>query len=153
MGHVITIRSATPSDFEAMAALEASHQPRPWSKGVFRDELDADNRVYLVAETGKMVGFGGAMVVGDEAHIVNLLVASSHRRAGLASRLVDGLRTEVVEMGARHFTLEVRTKNDAARSLYAKLGFAPVGIRKNYYGDDDALILWAHDLDQTGGEG
>jgi hypothetical protein len=24
---------------------------------------------------------------------------------------------------------------------------APVGLRKGYYGDDDALILWARDID------
>ena len=34
--------------------------------------------------------------------------------------------------------------------MYARLGLAPVGIRKGYYGDDDALILWAHDIDGEG---
>jgi ribosomal-protein-alanine N-acetyltransferase len=52
-----------------------------------------------------------------------------------------------VEEGARHITLEVRSENEPARSLYARLGLAPVGVRKDYYGDDDALILWAHDID------
>lgn len=153
MGNVITIRQADSFDIETMAALEASSQPKPWSVGVFREELEADNRVYLVAESGEIVGFGGVMVVGDEAHLTNLLVAPSERRSGVASRLVEELRAEVVRLGARHLTLEVRTQNEAARSLYAKLGFAPVGIRKNYYGDDDALILWAHDLASTFGGG
>ncbi|HLV89786.1 MAG TPA: ribosomal-protein-alanine N-acetyltransferase RimI, partial [Acidimicrobiia bacterium] len=49
--------------------------------------------------------------------------------------------------GARHLTLEVRTRNEAARALYASLGMVPVGIRPGYYGDDDALIMWAHDID------
>jgi hypothetical protein len=31
--------------------------------------------------------------------------------------------------------------------LYAHFGLAPVGLRKGYYGDDDALILWAHEID------
>ena len=48
---------------------------------------------------------------------------------------------------ARHLTLEVRSQNEAARALYAGLGLAPVGVRQGYYGDDDALILWAHDID------
>jgi ribosomal protein S18 acetylase RimI-like enzyme len=42
----------------------------------------------------------------------------------------------------------VRKENLAARSLYSSLGLVPVGIRPRYYGDDDALILWAHDIDQ-----
>jgi ribosomal-protein-alanine N-acetyltransferase len=41
----------------------------------------------------------------------------------------------------------VRAENESARKLYARLGLAPVGVRKGYYGDDDALILWAHDID------
>jgi hypothetical protein len=31
--------------------------------------------------------------------------------------------------------------------MYSRLGLAPIGIRRGYYGDDDALILWAHDID------
>ncbi len=36
------------------------------------------------------------------------------------------------------------------RTLYSRLGLAPVGVRPRYYGDDDALILWAHDIDDPG---
>jgi [ribosomal protein S18]-alanine N-acetyltransferase len=42
----------------------------------------------------------------------------------------------------------VRTGNEAARRLYGRLGLAPVGVRPRYYGDDDALIMWAHDIDR-----
>ena len=52
-----------------------------------------------------------------------------------------------VHAGARHLTLDVRSTNDRARSLYSGLGLAPVGVRPGYYGDEDALILWAHDID------
>jgi ribosomal protein S18 acetylase RimI-like enzyme len=51
---------------------------------------------------------------------------------------------------ARHLTLEVETNNEAAQRLYAGLGLVPVGVGPGYYGDDDALILWAHDIDRPG---
>ena len=54
-----------------------------------------------------------------------------------------------VAAGAKHLTLEVRSENSAARALYASLGLAPVGVRKGYYGDDDALIMWAHAIDES----
>jgi ribosomal-protein-alanine N-acetyltransferase len=88
------------------------------------------------------------MVVGEEAHVTNLLVSPDHRRQGVATRLLAELVRRAVENGARHLTLEVRTRNEAARSLYGKLGLSPVGVRRGYYGDDDALILWAHDIDR-----
>jgi ribosomal-protein-alanine N-acetyltransferase len=41
--------------------------------------------------------------------------------------------------------LEVAVSNERAQALYARYGFMPVGVRKNYYErtHEDALILWA----------
>jgi ribosomal-protein-alanine N-acetyltransferase len=149
VGGVVTtsIRRLTLDDLEAVVAMEAANQPAPWSEGVFRDELAAENRVYLAADEDGVVGFGGVMLVGDEAHVTNLLVDREWRRRGIGLELMRALIDEAVAEGARHITLEVRSENDAARRLYARLGLAPVGMRKGYYGDDDALILWAHDID------
>jgi ribosomal-protein-alanine N-acetyltransferase len=149
VGGVVTtsIRRLTLDDLEAVVAMEAANQPAPWSEGVFRDELAAENRVYLAADEDGVVGFGGVMLVGDEAHVTNLLVDREWRRRGIGLELMRALIDGAVAEGARHITLEVRSENDAARRLYARLGLAPVGMRKGYYGDDDALILWAHDID------
>lgn len=141
------IRPLTVEDLGEVVALEAANQPRPWSEKVFRDELAAENRVYLAAEEDGVVGFAGVMMTGDDAHVTNLLVAPEWRRRGVALALMVGLIDAAIEAGARHLTLEVRSKNQAARGLYARLGLAPVGMRRGYYGDDDALILWAHDID------
>jgi [ribosomal protein S18]-alanine N-acetyltransferase len=143
---VTTIRKMTETDLAAVVALEAESQPKPWSEKVFRDELGADNRTYLVV--GEPINaFGGVMVVGEEAHVTNLLVASEWRRQGLGRALLVALIEAAVRNGAKHLTLEVRAGNLEARSLYASVGMAPVGVRRNYYGDDDAIIMWAHDID------
>lgn len=145
---VITIRAMQVEDVTAVARLESLHQPRPWSEGMFRDELRAESRIYLVAEEDGLVGFGGVMLVGEEAHVTNLLVDEVERGRGVGKRLVVELIRAAVGAGARHLTLEVRSKNEPARALYSALGLAPVGIRPGYYGDDDALILWVHDIDR-----
>jgi ribosomal-protein-alanine N-acetyltransferase len=49
--------------------------------------------------------------------------------------------------GAKHLTLEVRITNSVAQGLYDRFGFDPVGRRKNYYKDEDALVMWATDID------
>lgn len=146
---VIAIRSFEPTDLPRVLEMETANQPQPWTEGIFNDELSAENRTYLVADDDKPVGFGGVMIVGDEAHVTNLLVDPEHRGQGLGRRLMIGLIEAAVAEGARHMTLEVRSQNVAARALYSSLGFAPVGVRRNYYTDDDALILWAHDIDQS----
>lgn len=148
---VSTIRPMLMEDLGDVATLEQSHQPKPWSEQVFRDELAAENRVYVVAEeSGAVIGFGGVMVIGDEAHVTNLLVAADRRERGTGRALMVELIEAAIARGARHLTLEVRKENEAARSLYSRMGMAPVGIRPRYYGDEDALILWAHDIDTPG---
>ena len=39
--------------------------------------------------------------------------------------------------------------NQPALALYRRFGMAPVGVRRNYYPvtGDDALIMWARDID------
>ena len=143
---VITIRGFEPEDVPAALMLEKMNQLQPWTEGIFNDELSAENRTYLVAEDGALCGFGGVMLVGDEAHITNLLVAPEHRGQGIGRRLMIRLIEAAIAEGARHLTLEVRSENEAARSLYSGLGLAPVGMRPGYYDDDDALIMWAHDI-------
>ncbi|HJS71631.1 MAG TPA: ribosomal protein S18-alanine N-acetyltransferase [Acidimicrobiia bacterium] len=143
----VMIRRLTLEDLETVVAMEAANRPAPWTEGVFRDELAAENRIYLAADEDGVVGWGGLMLVGDEAHVTNLLVDPEWRRRGIGLELMLALIEAAVSEGARHLTLEVRSKNEEARRLYARLGLAPVGVRREYYGDDDALILWVHDID------
>ena len=145
---VITIRPFESSDIQSAVALETEAQPVPWTEGVFHAALSAENRTYLVAESeGIVIGFVGAVLVGEEAHVTNLLVAPDHRRMGVGRRLMSDLIRATIADGARHLTLEVRSQDQAARNFYAKFRFAPVGVRSDYYGDDDALIMWVHDID------
>lgn len=141
------LRRLSKSDIPDVAVIENTNQPRPWSERIIREELEGDNRVYLAILAGDaLLGFGGVIVMGEEAHITNLLVAPDQRRKGFARRILVGLIDIAVEMGARHLTLEVRSKNDAAIALYRKFGLGPVGVRKDYYGDDDAMIMWAYEI-------
>lgn len=152
MGSTVTaeIRPLSPEDIDTLVEMESANQPRPWSEGVFNDELAAKSRIYLgVVDGESLYGFGGMILSGDEAHITNLLVAPDQRRKGFARRLMVSLIDAALDAGARHLTLEVRSRNQAGISLYQRFGMAPVGVRKDYYGDDDALILWVHDIDSS----
>ena len=98
---------------------------------------------------GVVVGYGGLMVSGDDGHITTLAVDPAWHRRKLASRVLLALVREGVTRGVSSLTLEVRVGNVAAQELYRRFGFAPAGIRKNYYieTNEDALVMWAHDVD------
>ena len=147
----LVLRPMTGDDVEAVLGMERSIFPDPWPEVFFRDELAAPRRSYLVAEEdGEVVGYGGVMLVEEDAHITNLAVAEPFRGRGVATRLFLALAAGALDDGAEHFTLEVRIGNLEARRLYSRFGFAPVGIHQGFYLDEDALIMWA--IDASGPE-
>ena len=75
----------------------------------------------------EVVGYGGLICYGDEAHITNIAVDPMHQGHGIATRLLRELIPQAIEMGARAVSLEVRVTNWGAQRIYARFGFRPVG--------------------------
>lgn len=145
---MIEIIPLTVDRLGEVVEMECQVYPTPWSEQTFLDELAAPNRTYLVAlGDGRVVGYAGMMMVGDEAHITTVVTLPERRRERVATRLMLSLVLQAIEEGARSLTLEVRTSNKSAQALYRRFGMAPVGVRKKYYVSEDALIMWVHDLD------
>ncbi|HEX2700534.1 MAG TPA: ribosomal protein S18-alanine N-acetyltransferase [Acidimicrobiales bacterium] len=133
--------------------IEAQVYPRPWSLRLFMSELALRaTRTYTVALVdGLVAGYSGLMVTGEDAHVTTLAVDPRWHRHGIGSRLLLRMARAAVAQGARHLTLEVRMSNEPAKKLYGRFGFAPAGVRKNYYVEtnEDALVMWANDIDSS----
>jgi ribosomal-protein-alanine N-acetyltransferase len=144
-------RVAGDEDIDAVAALEAATFTNPWTRDMLARELreSAVARVYVLRLPGERVAaFCSCWLILDELHINTIAVAASLRRLGLATLLMTHIMAEAASEGARRTTLEVRRSNAAALGLYAALGFAVEGVRKDYYQQprEDALVLWCRDL-------
>lgn len=146
--HVLPMRRR---HLRAVLRIEELVNPRPWSLSLFLSELRyTDSRVYLVARSGvSVIGYAGLMLVAGDGHITNVGVDPGQRRQGVATRLLIELARRALAEGAEALTLEVRVSNQGAQELYRRFGFVPAGVRKNYYSDsnEDALIMWANDID------
>lgn len=131
--------------------IEEQVYPRPWTSSLFLSELALrTTRAYFVARIGRdVVGYAGVMVSFEDSHVTTIAVDPAWQRHGIATRLLVALVRESLVRGAQHMTLEVRMSNKGAQDLYRRFGFAPVGVRKNYYPEtnEDALVMWAHDVD------
>jgi ribosomal-protein-alanine N-acetyltransferase len=79
----------------------------------------------------------------DEMHILNVAVAPGWRRRGIGRWLLRFAMGKAARAGARRALLEVRAGNAEARALYADMGFARLGIRRDYYREplEDAVVL------------
>ena len=149
-GRPVVLRQMHIDDVEAVAAIDEMVFVRPWSTGFLRDQiLDIESRFHVVADVGgEVVGHAGLVVVVDEGHVTTLAVHPSAQSVGIGSLLLAELCRRSVSLGLVSMTLEVRVSNVPARGLYARFGFAPSGVRPNYYSDndEDALVMWMHDI-------
>ena len=129
----------------ALAEIERACFHAPWSEQMLREELGRG--IFLVAEqAGETVGYVGCQTVLDEGYITNVAVDPACRRQGIARALIDALQSRAAAAGLAFVTLEVRASNAAAIALYEKVGFVPVGTRRNFYTaptEDAVLMTWS----------
>src|SRR4051812_20830090 len=98
---------------KGVMAIEREVYPRPWSPSLYLSEMsETSNRAYLVARIGRdVVGYGGMICYGDEAHITTIAVDPVHHRRKIGTRLMFELLSAALDMGARAVSLEVRMSN------------------------------------------
>ena len=135
-------REWTKADIPRLAQLEKQCFSDPWSEDAFASGL-GNSFFYgiILEEGGQVCGYACQFVIFEDAEILNLAVAPTHRRQGLGKRLLTALEDYAKQKGAERTLLEVREGNQAARSLYLAWGFEAYGIRKNYYENGENAIL------------
>ncbi|MDR3615174.1 MAG: ribosomal protein S18-alanine N-acetyltransferase [Candidatus Obscuribacterales bacterium] len=122
-----------------------------WSHQSFVNELNNSLGCYFVAYergTQRLIGYSGFWLIGEEAHITTLAVHPEWRRLNIGERLLIHDINQAYKVGANWLTLEVRASNEKAQMLYFKYGFKSLGVRRNYYqdNDEDAYVLWTENI-------
>jgi ribosomal-protein-alanine N-acetyltransferase len=139
------IRPAAEADVDAIAALEQENLGADaWSHGLVAEGVRGNlpTVVYLVAEDeGRVVGHAVASIVADIAELQRIAVTPSHRRGGLASRLLAEVVERARSGGADRLLLEVREDNASALAFYAARGFVEVDRRPRYYRDGSTAVV------------
>lgn len=131
---LIEITHMREEHIDEVADLEYRSFSQPWSRDAFGDTLAKDEYIYLVAlAEGRVAGYVGAVIALDEGDITNIAVDEQYKRAGIGMELMKQMEQLLAKKAVKEIFLEVRESNLAARSLYAKCGYAEVGIRKNFY--------------------
>jgi ribosomal-protein-alanine N-acetyltransferase len=151
-GAALAIEPMRRRHLRGVLAIEQQVYPRPWALATFQTELAearAGRRYYCVARRdGAVVGYGGIMLVVDEAHVTNIAVDPSQQRGKVGTRLLLELARAALDADCRALSLEVRVSNQPAQEMYRRFGFVPAGVRPKYYENvEDAIIMWAHDID------
>ncbi len=141
------IREMRLSDLERVIRIEHEIFLFPWSKINFSDSIKAGYhcRVLVRAGTDAVMGYGILMTGPDEAHVLTLGIGVSWQKQGWGRKLLRYLIELAREHRAESVLLDVRDSNTGAASLYQRLGFRQIALRKGYYpamcGREDARVM------------
>lgn len=142
---MISVREAVKDDAGNICNIAAEYFGDSYSLHHIESQILSDDYYFAVAvdsENNIPLAYISVMHVLDEAYITSIAVNSSYKRQGLASLLMNQLISYAGEKQFSFVSLEVRSRNYNAVSMYEKFGFLKKGEMKHYYRDpaDDAII-------------
>ncbi len=144
----ITLDFMKKEDLDQVMAIEQDSFSMPWSRNLFLAEFRSPAVSTLMVALSKaprriIVGYLIFWLVADEMHILNLAVAPSFRRQGIARKIVIAGVKHAHRKGVKKAFLEVRASNEAAKRLYSDIGFTGTAVRRDYYDGpiEDAVVM------------
>ena len=128
----LVIREIRMADGDALRAL--------WKEAGFRSLGDDDKSlarlsrrnpglVLVATESGRIIGSALGAWDGRRGWIYHVATAASHRRAGVARRLVEQVERGLRDLGAPKVNVLVRADSDGGPELWKELGYAPAESR------------------------
>jgi len=152
---MVTIRTATPQDLMNMQHCNLLCLPENYQMKYYFYHGLSWPQLSFVAEDAKRKIVGYVLAKMEEeseevphGHITSLAVQRSHRRLGIAQKLMDQASRAMIEsFNAKYVSLHVRKSNRAALNLYtATLNFKINEIEPKYYADGEDAYAMRRDL-------
>lgn len=154
-GGEIIFRTVRQSDILEVMHVNRLCLPENYTYGFFDELAKEYPKAFWVAESNnKVVGYVMCRVerifskfdflkIRKAGHIVSVAVLPNYRRKGIGEELVRrAVHALSNEYGCEEAYLEVRVSNDAAISLYRKIGFVVKETQRRYYADgEDAYVM------------
>merc|ERR1711935_1073967 len=153
---MVCIRRATLEDLQQMQHANLCCLPENYQMKYYLYHVLSWPELLYVAEdyNMKIVGYVLAKMEEDvdvaHGHITSLAVLRSHRKLGLATKLMRAAQASMVEtFEAKHVSLHVRKSNMGALHLYKEtLGYDKKDIEKAYYADSEDAYEMELDFDK-----
>ncbi|CAN1344490.1 N-terminal acetyltransferase A complex catalytic subunit NAA10 [Linum perenne] len=146
---MVCIRKATMDDLLAMQACNLLCLPENYQMKYYFYHILSWPQLLYVAEdyNGRIVGYVLAKMEEESnechGHITSLAVVRTHRKLGLATKLMTAAQSAMEQcfkqvFGAEYVSLHVRKSNRAAFHLYTEtLGYSIQDVEAKYYADGE----------------
>ncbi len=131
------ISKLTKEEVQEVTQLGTMLNPN-FSKLFHIENLNPNETIFIYKENNNIKGFIHTQNGLDIIDLLNIIVKPEYQNQGIGSIL---LKYIIDNKQDKKLMLEVRSKNINAIKLYQKYDFKIINIRKNYYKDDDAIIM------------
>ena len=126
-------------EFELSDLSEINDILKPFNYSIDQNKINNQFFNVLIYVDDSIKGVLVYDLIYDRIEIEYIIVESSERRNGIATSLFDFM--EKKHKGIKNITLEVREGNLGAIKFYENLGFRRVSIRKDYYGNENGILM------------
>jgi ribosomal-protein-alanine N-acetyltransferase len=114
----------------------------PWNIKMFLGSAKNKTITFkTLLENKTVLGYYVLSTVVDESEIVTIAVKTKFRRQNFGRFMLSDILKEVLAKKSKFIFLEARKSNTPALNLYKSFGFKEIGLRKNYYKNEDAVTL------------
>lgn len=137
------IRPYKKEDIKQIVKLEKRHLESSLEEDFYLNDLHNPlAKHYVLEKDSTIIGFISSTFDGNTLEILNFVIDKDSQSLGYGTKLFVTLLDELVPLGLTSVVLEVRRSNQRAISLYEKLGFQTIRIRKEYYQNkEDAYFM------------
>jgi len=137
------IYEAEEKDLRIISELERDlFSEEKWSYFQILREFKNDfSKILVFKEKEEIIGYLIFREIEPEIEILKIGVRKEYQRKGVGTKLMQKLIEIAKEKNISKIFLEVKASNLSAYNFYKKLGFKEMYRRKNYYGNEEAIVM------------
>jgi len=128
--HLVPI---TEDQVPELSLKETASATWPWSAEELANSLREGHHCLAYRQQDQIIGYCVLLDAVAAMEILNFVIFKEHQRQGHGSAFLRSVIKFAAQQGAEEMWLEVRESNDAAKALYAAVGFQQGEIREEYY--------------------
>ncbi|MDY0023397.1 MAG: ribosomal protein S18-alanine N-acetyltransferase [Candidatus Izemoplasmatales bacterium] len=139
----LKIRELQENEIDLIVDCENEYFHNFTTKSKIIEDLTNPLSYYYVLVSDRFLGYIILWIDEEKAQISSFVVKKEFRNKGYGFKFINFIFEKLKSLGIREVTLEVRPSNKEALSLYQKVGFEQVAIRRTYYNNgEDAFLMY-----------
>ncbi len=132
--HNVKMINATIEDLDSIVSIEKECFSDAWSKNSFYSCFESPFYKMVVAKDNEeLIGYAIIKCMYEDAELIRVAVTHEYRRHSVAYSLLNRVFEIARFAKAQQVFLDVRESNDAAISLYEKMGFRRYEVTEGFY--------------------